>query len=221
MRLLTNFQDYYDNCTYTCGEDVVYQRTLGNYSKNNDNRFMRRVVPSEILDRISNLYNEYYGRNRYINKSLVIIGEKVIPFIQFQKEYNSPIITIINEKNLESIKSESIYYFNMKTLYEHFSKNHIDFYRRLRDITSEPIVSIGISFKYDVETSYFMQNGYITLNPKLKDIEGFSKSVPSSEVIQELEMYINKLNNKETEVRFSNENRIQQAGFDSNSFRGK
>ena len=48
---------------------------------------------------------------------------------------------------------------------------------------------------------------------------GFSKIMSAQNVIQEIELFLNKISNTETDIEFSNNLKIINAGFDKNSFR--
>ena len=61
-------------------------------------------------------------------------------------------------------------------------------------------------------------NTAVILNPRLKEI-GFSKIMSAQNVIQEIELFLNKPCNSETNKEFSNDLKIINAGFDKNSFR--
>ena len=61
-------------------------------------------------------------------------------------------------------------------------------------------------------------NTAVVLNPRLKEI-GFSKIMSAQNVIQEIELFLNKISNPETDIEFSNNLKIINAGFDKNSFR--
>ena len=50
-------------------------------------------------------------------------------------------------------------------------------------------------------------NTSVVLNPRLKEI-GFSKIMSAQNVIQEIELFLNKISNPETDIEFSNNLKI-------------
>ncbi len=68
------------------------------------------------------------------------------------------------------------------------------------------------------KSDYIKMRESTMLNPCLKDL-GFSKILEPNIVIQELELYINKMNLQEKKIEFSNDLKITNAGFDKNSFK--
>lgn len=229
MKIISKFQDYYDGCIYLCGENVVYNRVMNNRVPNNDRKYHKGIFKSDgnIIE-LDKIYRDYYrvyiDRNirtsNYISLSIIILGETIIPFVTIQDgESYSFIYTLKDTKELFEGEN-SIHSSYRPSIEEHFTKNHIDFYNKVREISKDVIISFS-EYRDDWQIpNVINMNTFVTINPKLKNL-GLSKFLAPHLCIQEIELYINKINTKDTSVEFSDCVKIQSAGFDKKSFRNK
>jgi len=220
MRIVSKFSDYYDGCTYMCGEDIVYERIMNNrvhIGKEHGYSDYKEDSKLKELEKVYNKYNRGIARRYSIDNSLVIIGEKVIPFLTVEYDEGYKFIYDIND--LDSLFDENNVSKHYKSkLREHFKKSNYDLYREVRKISSDVIISFSLyTDAWDVPIVNRMDS-YVTINPKLKNL-GTSKFLEPHQCIQEIELYLNKLNSQEQDVVFSNDVKIQSAGFDDKSFR--
>ena len=107
-----------------------------------------------------------------------------------------------------------------KNLYIKDKNKLKDFQKRVREIVPEiPLIYFGTFNDSSYETSYHERINHITLNPMLKQLK-FKDKMESFEVIQEIELFLNKIGCVEKETSFSDKEKIIQAGFDlKKSFR--
>ena len=222
MRIISKFDDFYDyNCQFICSKELVYERNLNdskfiskketskwkNYSFKNS--VSKVEINNEVLDKLNKTFN-FYLQDRDSNFSIIIIGEKVIPFItRVSGSYNDYKYEFLYENELENMtKKEQTF----------MKRNFNDLYNKVREITKAPIVSYSIFEDSFLEPEPIrMRRGanFNSILSKLKlqnFIEGFL-------LLQEIEMYLNKEKYSEKEVKFSNEIKIKNAGFDKNSFK--
>ena len=191
---------------------------------------------------------KHYKRDNTFHFSIAIIGEKIITFITeivtlnlkekdnvFESDkFNYKISFHFNyedfkeKTNLKSDKNKSRYLYSscskiLNLANEHFSNSYIDLYNNIRKKCKEPIISYSSysdSFTDSNIPEHLIINKGTNINSNLKRL-GFSKIIPSNLVIQEIEIYLNKLNSVEKESNFSDNIKIQNAGFDKKSFRHK
>lgn len=239
MKIISKFSDFYDSSQFYCGENIVYERNMNLRTIEKTNFGSEIIKDSEQVNELYKLYKkriskmgynsnynlDYKSNNRLIiEHCLVIIGEKIIPYISLtnenQKNENIKFFNYDDFKNYTD-QIENILSFISFAKYEGlFKENYIDFYKDIRNITNEPIISFdGYKDSYDVP-SIIRMHTFATLNPNLKKL-GLSKIIESNIVIQEIELFINKLNNIEKEIKFENKLKIQNAGFDEFSFKHK
>jgi len=232
MRIISNFQDYYDACQYMCGEDVVYERIMNNrkkvISKNllGQNEF--KIIEDPRLKDLEKLYFSYFGRNPFGRNqtSLFFIGEKIVQFLHYK-------IEIKNDKNGEISYIDNFLY-NEEDIFDYYDKeikflnknayikdkNKLnDFQHKVREIVPEvPLIYFG-TYESGLYENNHTKITHITLNPMLKKFK-FKNKMDSFEVIQEIELFLKKYNSIEKEVDFSDKEKIIQAGFDlKTSFR--
>ena len=233
MKIVSKFEDYYDVYQFQLGEDVYYDRNMNlrYVEKNEWNNFI--VKDSELIRECNDFFRKYLPNNycmsykadeqEALSYDICFVGEKIIPFITIYNSKYLPDATSF--KFIHSIEEWNLYleskqnYISSKLLSyvnEHFAKSHIDLYNAIRNITKVPIVSYS-SYRNN-KSDYIKMSESTMLNPCLKDL-GFSKILEPNIVIQELELYINKINLQEKNIEFSNDLKITNAGFDKNSFK--
>ena len=154
--------------------------------------------------------------------NIIFIGNKMIPYcIMHYGDYFSEKVEYTNIFSLEDLDSIDKLYlsnFRLKYISKHLTKNYQDLFNKIREISKEPIISYS-SYKTNIDISeYITMKSGTMLNPSLKEL-GLSKIIDPLQVIQELELFIKENLTIEKEVQFSNELKIQSAGFDKNSFR--
>lgn len=216
MKILSNFTDFYDTCAIYCGEQV-FER----YYDSND-----RFKYPETKLKLGYLYDikgKYTKKVRDIDFSILIIGEKVIPFISTLIIVKSGLTydykIFMNSDELNPYFDKNLFSFYKSRITEHFESNYIDLYNAVRKVSNDPIVLLSYyNDDYDIPRVARME-GSVHINPNLKRL-GFSKLLVSSEVIQEIDMFLGKLNTPK-DVEFSNETKIVQNGFTKDSFKGK
>ena len=230
MKIISKFSDYYDSCTYMCGENIVYERNMnlrkevkGTYKYNKKIHTTHTIIQDspqikEIKEIIDKYITNWLGYIKSYNKpysihfrAFVIIGDKFYPFIE-ENYY---------DKDNKFIKRELIFDYTSDIDYHyktHIIINYNDMIKKIREISNEPIISYS-SYEQKEDVSYYIKmNKGVMLNPSLKEL-GFSKLIPAHEVIQEIEMFINRINNVETDVEFSDKQKLNNAGFDKHSFK--
>lgn len=235
MKIQSKFQDYYDSFQFDNGEDVYYNRNMN--CRYLDTRGL--IISSPDIIECDKIFQKYLpnrsdikqqtSRNSEIKRSvltfnIIFIGNKIVPYCSL---YYGDYFDYITGKNVEYINIFSLddinnqfelTNFRLKYIKEHLTKNHRDLFNKIREISKEPIISYS-SYKNKNNISEYIIMRYGTmLNPSLKEL-GLSKIVESSQVIQELELFIKGNVTVEKEVQFSNELKIQNAGFDEKSFR--
>lgn len=232
MKIQSKFQDYYDAYQYNLGEDVFYNRNMN-----------LRVLENEIikepsyLEECNDIFRKYLP-NKSENTdwkskrthsellfNIVFIGDKIVPYctIYYGKFSDYLIENNVEYQNIFFLEdahniSEMSVYRRIRNFENHLSKDYTSLFNKIREITKEPIVSFSSYNNYSGVSDLIRMKRGTTLNPSLKEL-GFSKIIEPHVIIQELELYIKKYNNVEKEVQFSNELKIQNAGFDKNSFR--
>ena len=215
MRIISTFADFYDGCSYGCGDNTVV------FERENDR------ISKDDKDTLSNIYRDYYGsynsydRTRIYYNSIVIIGEIIIPYIgHFSRNFINSTITLDVLMSKEDIQN-SFYLLNhhRPRMIEHLNKNHIDFYNKVREVTKEPLIAFTYhSDSFTLPLKHRM-DGLVHISPNLKRM-GLSKVLEPHMIVQEIEMFINKLNSQEKIVQFTDKEKLVQNGFDNNSFKG-
>lgn len=231
MKIQSKFQDYYDSYQYNLGEDVFYNRNINlrvlenNIIKEPDylkscNYIFKKYLPNRTEDinwKTNDIISEMYF-------NIIFIGDKIIPYctLYFGDYYHYIIgknIKYINIFDIEDvIKTSEMTHYNIRMLKNHLSANYSTLFDKIREITTEPIISFSSYNNCSSCSNLIKMNRGTTLNPSLKEL-GLNKIIEPHIIIQELELFIKKHRNIEKEVQFSNELKIQNAGFDKNSFR--
>ena len=222
MNIQSNFGDYYDGCTYMCGEDVFYKRIINNRkleggTKNEWGHYTHKhyTEDTQLLTDLRAIFNKYIN---IADCAVLIIGEKVYPFIMrtvFDKvvpsthRYGIDVTVYKFPVELVGTKPKEV---------QHLTANYNDLYSAVRKLDQSPIVLFSNYTDQDEQPPGQEMTGKVILNPQLKRV-GLSNFVPSHEVIQELELYINKLNTNEQIITLSDKLKIGNAGFDNKSFR--
>lgn len=227
MKIQSSFDDFYDYASYYLGEDTYYRReTNDRQLENICGSIFYKDNPSLNLDELDKAFNKYrvytqslyIGSSRYVGneiyntKTILILGEKVIPF------YIHTIVTYTPEKNTHNIeyaiakphqlsKAEQIWLTN----------NFIDLYNAIRSICKEPIILFSsIESDDSVHNRHKLRFG-TTINPQLKQIKGIQSLLQLEQIIQELELYLNKEQNI---VHITDDKtKRDSAGFDKHSFK--
>jgi hypothetical protein len=235
MKILTNFQDYYDGCALgMCGEkDLVLERYR-------DNKYINeQSEEGKLRKEIKKVFQKYsYGNERNIYKnqvmySFVIVGDIIVPFFTIRNYiisvgYKSIVAYSIEEleEKINILNKDEYLRFELnkldkKWLNNFLTKNWDDLLKSLRVVTKEPLISYSL-YKDNLDGSIaqkVMMESMLEINPILKKLELIKKLSPE-QIIQELEMYLRKEKNQEKEVFFSNKEKIVQQGFDlKTSFR--
>lgn len=157
------------------------------------------------------LHNEIsYGKEiiqsdttKRLNFALVIIGEKVIPLFEIMFWNAGKGWIFEYHYKLDELSFGKYKQYQLKYCEEHLNSKHIDLYNKIRKLTNIPIL-------------YVTTKSFI-LNPRLKDFN-IQEHVQSHEVIQELELFLNKA--KQTiELKVDDKIKLQRNGFDKNSFK--
>lgn len=236
MKIISKFQDFYDSYQFNYGEDVYYDRNM-NLRKLNQINGYDFIEDSPLIRNCTELFKKYLPRDlsscdyktktnsNLITFNIVFIGEQIIPYITLFQDGNflniKDSINFYDIDSFESFYNESKIFkgYTIKNVRNHFKQNYIDLYNKIRIITKEPIISFSNYRNEDSNISRYIQMTFGTmLNPSLKEL-GFSKILDSLFIIQELELFIKKYNNIEKNIEFSNELKINNAGFDKNSFK--
>ncbi len=218
MRIISNFEDYYDGCTYMCGENTYYKRVLNlaTLTDNAEKYSDKYYKLSPLINTLNTVFNKY--RIRF---SICIVGELIVPFIvkstkgklrkktsKFESDSYDYIFEFIFEKQPNMDKYEK----------EHFTKSHIDLYNAIRKICTEPIISFSnYEDLYNDLPMHLQMHRGVNINPKLKQL-GFSKHIPNHTIIQEIEMYLNKQTSIPN-LEINEKSKLQTKGFDSQSFK--
>lgn len=222
MKIISNFSDYYDGCAFYCAEDIVYNRQLDNGKNVNEYKYagITYKKDEELIEKLNEIFKSYYSNIFLYNdklynssflsykKSIAYIGEKIIPFvIMDSRDENIEREIFFNKEDVwesfnKNVKSFSFYKRNINNFFD--LKTHKDCFNKIREISKDPIIIFA--------------NNNSSVNCSLKDL-GFSKVIEPYEVLQELELFINKINTQEKEVDFDNKIKIKNAGFDDKSFK--
>lgn len=229
MKIISKFKDYYDSETYNLGEDVFYDRNMNlRYIENNIIKEGTEVkncieIFKKYLPRYYTPFKRYKTKDikQELYFNIVFIGDKIVPYctLYFGDYYN-----YIIGKNIEYINifnndiDNTLHTDIIRRSKNHLNTNYFTLFNKIREITKEPIVSFSSYNNYSNISNLIKMNNGVMLNPSLKEL-GFSKIIKPSEIIQELELFIKKYNNVEKDIKFSNELKILNAGFDSKSFR--
>lgn len=227
MKIISKFSDFYDSCSYMCGEDIVYERNIDNIvfikEEFSSKIYQRDLVVKDLNELYKNIYSPYRkyrltnNQFLYLTKSFLIIGEKLIPYVEICRDDSKKIVFTF-EKLSSIMDTQPINWWSKNNYQNYFEMNHNDFHKKVRKFSNAPIISFSdYEDEWSVPEPIRMLSG-CCLNPSLKKL-GFSKILQASEVLQEIEMFINKLNTQEKEVNMSDKVKIHQAGFDKNSFR--
>jgi len=224
MRIISKFYDYYDNqCHLIFSKDLVYERVLNdatfiskketskwrNYSFKNS--VSKVEINKPVLDDLNKVFNKYL-QDKGNTFSLLIIGEKIVPFItRVSGEYNNYQYDFLYSNEEEHMTKAEV---------EFIKRDFTDLYNKIREITLAPIVSYSqYEGSYLLSESTRMRYG-ANFNSILYYL-GAQKYLEGFLLLQEIELYLNKLKYQEKEVKFSNEVKIKNAGFDKYSFRRK
>ena len=230
MKIQSKFQDYYDSFQFGNGEDVYYNRNMN--LRYLDSRGI--ILSSPDILECNKIFQKYLQNNMRdvdlkqrktistLTFNIIFIGNKMIPYcIMHYGDYFSEKVEYTNIFSLEDLDSIDKLYlsnFRLKYISKHLTKNYQDLFNKIREISKEPIISYS-SYKTNIDISeYITMKSGTMLNPSLKEL-GLSKIIDPLQVIQELELFIKENLTIEKEVQFSNELKIQSAGFDKNSFR--
>ena len=230
MKILTKFEDYYDPCQYMCGEDIVYERVMNNRKRvivDNTYQKSERIIEDSRLPELDKLYKSYFSNNpfRNLQTSILFIGDTIVQFLHYTKEMKDKDnkisyeeVFLYKEDEILDFYDKELKYMN-KNLYIKDKNKLKDFQKRVREIIPEiPLIYFG-TFSGSDNGSYHETMNHITLNPMLKQLK-FQSKMESFEVIQEIELFLNKIGCVEKETSFTDKEKIAQAGFDlKKSFR--
>lgn len=226
MKIVSKFYDYYDNMSYMFDKRLTYMRHL---KSNNDYEL------SVKIQKYINTNSRYVSNNYYESTGVVIIGNKIIPFIMGEETITKQ--TYLGTKytyvpnmyyDLKSVIKARIphgysCYWESQTnaiSKEHFDKNYTDLYNTIRTKTDAPIVSWSLYSNPDklVPGPIHMGKG-LMINPILRELQ-FDKVMTSVQVLQNIEMYMNKVFHPEKPTKQPNKSKITSHGFDlKQSFR--
>lgn len=239
MKIQSEFEDFYDWCAYMCSEDVFYLRSLNYY---------RGVLPVKGTESLKDIIERYIPRpddsiswetgTRIVNKeffpSFALVGDMYVPFLTYWKRdvgfsfhYDLESVNEILEERGPSWCFENIW----KKKVKNFMTNpNPDLVRNIREQNQTPVIVYSgycdnikldqtrVDFKDEIHQSKAMSRG-LNYNGILKRVD-FHKHYDAHTIIQEIEMYINKINNKEDDVQFEDKQKILSHGFDTKkSFR--
>lgn len=229
MKIQSSFDDFYDYASYYLGEDTYYKREINDRQlENMCGNIFYKDNPSLNLDELNKTFNKYkiytyspYTRNikyicneTYNVKTILILGEKVIPF------YIYTVATYIPEKGTHTMEYAAAKPHQLsKAEQTWLTSNFINLYNAIRSICKEPIILFS-SIKSDdsVHDRHKLSFG-TTINPQLKQIKGIQSLLQPEQVIQELELYLNKEQNI---VHITDDKtKRDSAGFDKHSFKHK
>ena len=223
MRIIStppNNRDFYDFCIFMSNKNVVFNRNtnLVEYIQPTKTSFIHGYQITEkgknILDKLHNLYNSL--KLRPIN--FLIIGDSVIPYIIFDKFDNVKNYVFIDfDYNHYKKRKKQLYdlpysiYSSIKKLGLYIDDNNAKInlakiYKEVRKITDEPMINLST---------------FSTINPLIRSIGNgdLVNQLRPEHIIQELELYINKLNCQEKVVEMSNYIKVKSHGFDDSSFK--
>ena len=232
MKIQSKFQDYYDSYQYNLGEDVFYDRNM-------NLRVLEGVLIKEpdYLEACNDIFRKYLP-NKSENTdwkskrthsellfNIVFIGDKIVPYctIYYGKFIDYLIGDKIEYRNLFSLEDihnvpDMSVRRRIRDFENHLIKDYTSLSNKIREIITEPIVSFSSYNNYTGCSDLVKMKRGTMLNPSLKEL-GLSKIIEPHVIIQEIELFIKKHSSIEKEVKFSNELKIQNAGFDKNSFR--
>lgn len=222
MKIVSKFQDFYDGCSYMCG-DVFYERKL-NFLELKDSHSPLMKMPEKYKNESKLIRDEFdkkYKSYREYFYSFVIIGDIITPFITCEPKVNQYEF-IYKGDSLDSILNSHENSWNKEFLEKDISKflnkDHSEFLLRVREISDVPVISISTyRDEWGVPDVKKMATT-ITFNPVLKSLQ-FGGVMEPHIAIQEIEMFINKIRIKE--VEFNDKIKLSQAGFDDKSFKHK
>ena len=222
MNIQSNFGDYYDSCSYMCGENVFYKRIInnrvlvgGNKNEWGYTQHKRFTEDNKLLSNLHSVFNKYTPIG---DCAVLLIGEKVYSFI-LRRTVNyteAPKDMYSNPKDI--YKYHISFEGNTPQEKQHLAANYIDLYNAIRVIDTSPIILFSSYRDQTDQHSGQEMDTPVVLNPQLKRI-GLSKFIPNYEVIQELELYINNCTNTESTITLSDVQKANNAGFDKHSFR--
>lgn len=178
-------------------------------------------------------------KNGVFSFDILIIGEKIIPYLRyFENKIDFDNITrganpknnvkIFNINDLKLLYQENNIQEEWKVynkyFEEHLNGNYIDLYNKIRKLTNAPIITRSSIISEDAykdtrDISYWldMKRG-VNLNPSLKRL-GLSKYIDPYMIIQELELYLSKIQNPEQKVILDDKTLRDAKGFDNRSFK--
>lgn len=226
MKIQSSFNDFYDYAAYYLGEDTYYRRetndrqlyTLCGSSFYRDNPCLNIDLLDKIFKKYKVYTNNYYPERNYNQvyntPTILIVGEKIIPF------FTHTIATYIAKNNTFTLQYAIAGIHQLsKREQTWLTNNFIDLYNALREICKEPIILFS-SIKSDdaIHDRHKLSFG-TTINPQLKQIKNIQSLISAEQVIQELELYIN---NEQNIVHITDDNtKRDSAGFDEYSFKHK
>jgi len=227
MRVISNIKDFYDFVCYVPNDPIVFERTLNNYHRvikkekiKYDkfifkNTYDRVEYDKETLDKLNKVF-AYYGLHR--EKSIIIIGEKLIPFLTFTKEKGYDFIYSVEEYIEKYGDKNSIEIKDIKNFFERFKEN-INLYNDIRKVCDSPVITYSRNYQsdYSVSENEFIKSG-ANFDSILKNFK-LQKYMNAYIVAQEISLFLNKNNNKELSIELGNDYKIKAAGFDNNSFK--
>jgi len=230
MKIQSKFQDYYDSFQFGNGEDVYYNRNMN--LRYLDSR--GSILSSTDILECNKIFQKYLRNNMRdtdwkqrkiistLTFNIIFIGNKIIPYcIMHYGDYFSEKVeyaNIFSHNDIELIDKWYLSNSKIKYIKEHLAKNYQDLFNKIREISKEPIVSYSSYKTNGIISEYIAMKPGTMLNASLKEL-GLSKIIDPLQVIQELELFIKENITVEKEVQFTNELKIQNAGFDKNSFR--
>jgi hypothetical protein len=216
MRVISKIKDYYDFSCYSPTDTIVYERNLNDYFIDHSSKdiFKRGIL--QYNEDLINELNKVFSRNSILHeKSIIIIGQKIIKFLTIEVDHLN-FIFIFHAEELENLELSEC---QKKDFISYLEKTDTkQLYTDIRNVTDKPIVTRSI-YSESLEDKPINQkilpgaNFDTTLKAfKLQDY------IPGNLVAQELSLYINSL--KEKDIKdMSNDIKIVSHGFDRKSFR--
>ena len=224
MKIQSSFNDFYDYASYYLGEDTYYRRetndrqlhTVCGSSFYKDNPCLNIDLLDEVFKKYGIRIGDYNPRIKrdqvYNTPAILIIGERIIPF------FIHTIATYIAKNDAFTLQYAIA---NMHQLSKReqtwLTNNFTDLYNALREICKEPIVLFSsIESDDSIHNRHKLRFG-TTINPQLKQIKGIQSLLQPEQLIQELELYLNKEQNI---VHITDDKtKRDSAGFDKHSFK--
>jgi len=230
MKIISNYSDYYDSCSYMCGENTfVRYVNNGFWKETSSGKYWDSNYDFKELEKIFKKYINfkinYFEKDLFVSRGIIIIGQLIIPLIAIQtrnfdkKEYIDNFFY-----DIESIENFLFKYENdistsyvLKRSIEHFSNNYKDFYNKIRTICKEPIITFVFHYKdYSLPSSVITD--HIAINCPLK-LFNISKILQPHDCIQEIDMFLNNNLSNNNISNFTDNEKLIQHGFDNKSFK--